>query len=175
MKSVLVTIAALCLITAGTAGQGIPYIPGQWTGPYELPIGNDLNSPTFEIAHAAVLPPAKGYDYDRVLFGVVPGGFCTTTAPDPGCATVMEGCYPPYADADKYGRTYLWLPRTPTNVALIDTPYPESCPTEMTQAFFCGGHTFLPDGDLLWVGGTDPATSCLNSPCGASFSGHPEA
>ena len=156
MRLVCNGLFVACVLTLGAAYSQLQYNPGQWAGPYQLPIGAGMTTPTFEIAHIAVLPPPHGLGYDRVLFGVVPGGTCA-------------GIVPPF-ELDKYGRTYLWHPRVPTNVTLIDTPYPQGGPADATQDFFCGGHTFLPDGDLLWVGGTDPVTSCESGTL--AFAGH---
>ena len=52
---------------------------------------------------------------------------------------------------------------------------PPSYPADGSQDFFCGGHTFLKDGSLLWVGGTDVKGKCttsINPNCPFGFVGH---
>ncbi len=61
----------------------------------------------------------------------------------------------------------------PALTELIDPgPFSE----DGTQMLFCGGHTFLGTGDLLWVGGTDGDMMCQDACVGStSFYGNPYA
>ncbi len=163
----------LFLQTSVGAHPQLEVVIGQWAGPYELDL--DSEWATFEIAHAAVLPPPELGEGDpreaqqRVLFGVLPG----IRDDEPWvCFNTGSECTAP---SNEYGRTYLWEPRDPANVTAVPSPYP----TSASQDFFCGGHTFLPNGDLLWVGGTDPDGSCMDvdpdpmvTVCQLGFTGH---
>ena len=140
-----------------------PHEMGQWAGPYDLDGGLTEGGSfvTGEITHAAVLPPSgPGVAETRVLFVCDPtsGVDCTDT-PNPG-ATAPFG---------HFGRSYLWSPRTPSNVTKVAV-HP-AYPQDGSQDLFCGGHAFLADGDLLWMGGTDYDWTCV----GAGFIGHREA
>ena len=51
-----------------------------------------------------------------------------------------------------------------SEIAIPATP-PDDFPQTGEQDFFCGGHTFLRNGSLLFVNGTDAVNGCLDDPC----------
>jgi hypothetical protein len=110
---------------------------------------------TGEIVHAALLPPDdRNSPSTRVLLVCAPW-MCSGGSLVPG---------------QKFGRSYLWKPGRPLSATAIAVP--TGYPVNGTQDFFCGGHTFLADGSLLWPSGTDVATTCAN---GGDIYGHPYA
>ena len=165
-------LGVIVLVLAAQAVDAqVPYQGGQWSLPYEL--GAQLKDdgdgnpgtfwPTFEIAHVLLAPPSRVVGQprsDRVLLQCVPGGGC-----------LDSNCTYPTADK-KMGRLYRWTPRTPTNATLISVP--SSYPQDGSQDLFCGGHTFLANGDLIWVGGTDKKAQCADCPS-KRFFGHAHA
>ncbi|MBK6939239.1 MAG: DUF1929 domain-containing protein [Planctomycetes bacterium] len=110
-------------------------IHGQWAGPYDLvEITNEHRSvPLSEITHAVVLPDPEG--------------------------AVLMWChvYPANFDPNAHGgqpgptHTFLWKPGDPQRVTKFDVPNN----VNGSEDLFCGGHQFLPDGDVLSFGGTD--------------------
>lgn len=137
--TLLVTVIAVLGMQQESAGQfGSPEWWGQWAGPYTLSAMGSAAEGNAEIAHAAVLPPPTEGASSRVLFFTRQGsGICTAT--------------------DEYVTGWLWLPRTPTNAtAIVDI----NSPGDASEDPFCSGHTFLPDGSLLVVGGQDYPNKC---------------
>ncbi len=162
-----VVLLMAALSVPSRAQPAVPYQGGQWSLPYELGPsltedgdGNPTTSwPTFEIAHMLLAPPARNVGEprsDRVLLQCVPGADCS------GCTLPTTGL--------KFGRLYRWTPRTPSNATLI--PVPAAYPQDGSQDFFCGGHTFLGNGDLIWPGGTDRKRQCEDCALGYRFFGH---
>ncbi len=143
---------------------------GEWDGPYDnLPVNQygGQTWATFEIAHAALLPPPievsggtprLSRSKQRIFLSAVPAG---------GCGTDCN-----VTPFQKWGRAYVWSPNRPTSVTEIGIP--PTYPTDGSQDFFCSGHCFLPDGSLLVVGGTDKLSNCPGvPPCPVGgFSGH---
>lgn len=125
-----------------------PLSGGQWAGPYTLSQitaeqptpGKELS----EIVHAVVLPDPDG----AVLF------WCRvyTGDKDPSAATGHAGSYGPT-------HTWLWESNSPQNVTKIDIPNALSGTQDGTRDFFCGGHQFLPNGNIITFGGTDLPSS----------------
>lgn len=132
-----------------------PSVGGQWAGPYVL---NQITSehPTpgkelSEIAHAVVLPDPDG----AVLF------WCRVYKgdKDPAASTGHAGSYGPT-------HTWLWKPGSPQNVTKKDIPNALSGTLDGTRDFFCGGHQFLPNGNIITFGGTDLPNSTITTPMG---------
>ena len=168
--SIVVSSGAVSSISAQAGIPDGPAQIGQWAGPYDLTDGLTEAGQyiTGEIVHSAVLPPAAGFpDVARVVL-------CC----DPTPALTCSGCEITSTGGQKFGRTYLWLPTLPSNAFPIAVP--SYYPQDGSQDFFCGTHAFLPDGDLLWAGGTDFLVSgIVGAGCpigtGCGFHGHPWA
>lgn len=109
---------------------------GQWEGPYTIQTIGAQGAFQREIAHAVVLPDVSG----QLLL------WCN----------VDKAQLPTNAQT----RTYLWRPSAPQRATLALVPNLASG----RQDLFCGGHTFLANGDLLAFGGTDLG--------GPQFTGH---
>lgn len=160
-------------------GQGqLPYITGQWAGPIHLDMTEaNTFSETHEIAHSAVLPPPDtDHDLVRILFWNrinTPGGDCVPGVPP---------CAPP-GKAHLFGRAYcidpnaVSIPRSMIRVE-VDKEQGSLNPGYDdwfgSQSLFCGGQAFLPDGDLLVLGGTDRPGQCSANSCqsGLGVPGH---
>jgi hypothetical protein len=180
-------LLAFVTLRSPAAGQAValplrPVLYGQWAGPYELPI--DLwGDPqqqycTAEIVHMAVLPPSKTpgsspatsvHQQRRVLFVCRTGGYKTTqTVSCNPWKTVCEfHCPPPTAPDQIWGRAYKWMPGDPESVSAVALP--ASYPQNGSQDFFCGGHTFLRNGNLLFANGTDKVLGCAGPPPQAPY------
>ncbi len=154
---VRVSLGLAFLLLRGTAGaQTDP--DGDWEGPFNLSASLTAY-PTQELAHAIVLPPSDlESPTSRVLFIFVPHypNECVS------CDTPTN---------QSYGRTYLWKPDRNSRSTLTAITPPANYPTDGSQDFFCSGHTFLPDGRVLVVGGSDYNRTCLYN-CGGDFYGH---
>ncbi len=92
-----------------------------------------------EIAHGAVLPaPASNPNMIRVL--------------------LMNAAYNGFTRQDGLGpKAFVWSPRFPGTATTLTLPGPPSCAMDplLTGAFFCSGHSFDAQGDLIIAGGTD--------------------
>ncbi|MBL8765770.1 MAG: DUF1929 domain-containing protein [Planctomycetes bacterium] len=116
-------------------GQPIPSAVGQWAGPYQLTQITDEhpNVPLSEIVHAVVLPDAEGSvlfwcrQYSLNFDLIAHGGLAGPT------------------------HTFVWHPSDPQRVFKNDVPNAANG----TEDVFCGGHQFLPGGDVLTFGGTN--------------------
>lgn len=147
----VLAMLALSLVTFSGAAMAkqSPSDVGQWSSPYNLDQYLEEGAAyddglTAEIVHAALLPPPDRNDPAiRVLLACEPSQSCAGGVPVSG---------------QKYGRTYLWKPSRPTLATAVEVP--AAYPQTGTQDFFCGGHTFLADGSLLWPSGTNLVASC---------------
>jgi len=127
-----------------------------------------------------VLPPADPTDPEtRVLL------VCVAQYPQassPSGAVQFLGCDSSNCDPDAdqiFGRSYIWRadPDQRGELEALDLPvgYPEPGESGFgAQDFFCGAHTFLPDGRVIWVGGSDYVRTCdtQGGACPQPFYGH---
>jgi len=121
----------------GGGTECLPSACGQWNGPYVLNIPSSWE----EITHAGVLPPR---------WGAPPTGFegkvLFVAQPNPVCNL---GSNPAY-----FTTTWLWDAANPTVARAVPVPNKDE------HELWCGCHAFSPDGDWLWIGGTN-TTSLL--------------
>ncbi len=95
-----------------------------------------------EIAHAIVLPPPAGApDTVRVLF-------FTRQFEASNCQSAT------------FGKSWIWKPSRSMTIAQF-LPMPSTAASDP----FCSGHTHLPDGDVVVVGGLDYAKKCNGALC----------
>jgi Domain of unknown function (DUF1929) len=130
------TVMVLASVIGGVQradGRSDPAVDGAWSPAYRLVEITDEPGTLKEIAHAVVLPEAAG----RVLFWTQ----VTINSTQPLGVT----------------HTWLWDPNSPQNVTKIDVPNA----IDGSQELFCGGHSWLPNGNLLAFGGTDATQSSL--------------
>ena len=130
-------------------------MPGQWIGPYQFAQMDTAGETSLaEIAHAALRPPAvgEGLSGPRVIL------WCRQRSDQED-----------YEQFWTQSRTFVWSPRTPSSVTEIPfAPEQPGANMDPTHDIFCAGHTFLPDGSLITVGGLNhkerwtefPAPTC---------------
>jgi len=134
---------------------------GQWIGPWDM---NALINPLRdsggaqirqwnEIAHAILLPDKSNTGRTRVLF------ICRRDQ-------MADSTTPPWPLAS----AYVWDPNHPTDVTVVPMPADVHNIDNFSEDPFCGGHTFTPEGDVVFVGGTNAKLE-FETPGGIPF-GH---
>ena len=117
-----------------------PPVVGQWAGPWDFeslinPHPNPSVRDWNEIAHAILLPDKTNTGRTRVLLI---------------CRRDTDGTVP-----WPLPRTFVWDPAEPTLLEFVDFPVDPLNVDNISEDPFCGGHAFTPEGDVLFVGGTD--------------------